>query len=413
MIDRRPAVIAQPLDAADVTVALRIAREHRLPVAVRGGGHSVAGHGLIDGGLVIDLRRMRAVRVEPRRRLASAQGGALWEDVDTATQAHNLAVTGGTFIDTGIGGLTLGGGFGYLMGTAGLTCDNLVGAELVTADGRIREVSEASDAELLWALRGGGGNFGIATRLDYRLLEVEALWGGEVIVPLAHGAVLRRYAEAQVWAPDGFIANVYIQHNVDIGPAAAFDIAWLGEPAQGEEIAEAILGDAEILDGKLGPIRYADIQAFGQMPFGLRHYWKSSFVGDLTERVIDGITERIWKRKPSKSGVLIEPIHGQARRYGFDHAAFPQRTARFHVSGLGIWEDPEEDATEMAWVRELIARMTTLGVAGTYVNYTSPDEPADRARTAYPAAVYERLRRIKARVDPENVFRSNVNIAPR
>jgi hypothetical protein len=355
---------------------------------------------------------MRAVRVDARRRFAAAQGGALWEDVDTATQADGLAVTGGTFVDTGIGGLTLGGGFGYLMGVAGLTCDNLVGAELVTADGRIVEVSEVADPELLWALRGGGGNFGIATRLDYRLHEVRGLWGGEVIVPLAHGAVLRRYAEAQVWAPDAFIANIYIQHNAEIGPAVAFDIAWLGEPAQGQAITDAILGDAEIVDGKLGSIRYADIQAFGQMPFGLRHYWKSSFVGDLTEPVIDAITERIWKRKPSKSGVLIEPIHGQARRYGFDHAAFPQRTARFHVSGLGIWEDPAEDATEIAWIRELIGRMTTLGVAGTYVNYTSPDEPADRARSAYPAAVYEGLRRIKARVDPDNVFRSNVNIPP-
>jgi hypothetical protein len=381
-------------------------------VAVRGGGHSVAGHGLIEAGIVIDLRNMRAVRVDARRRLATAQGGALWEDVDTATQEHALAVTGGTFVDTGIGGLTLGGGFGYLMGVAGLTCDNLVGAELVTADGRILEVSEAADPELLWALRGGGGNFGIATRLDYRLHEVRDLWGGEVIVPLAHGEVLRRYAEAQVWAPDGFIANIYIQHNAEIGPVVAFDVAWLGEPAQGQDITDAILGDAEIVDGKLGSIRYADIQAFGQMPFGLRHYWKSSFVGDLTEPVIDAITERIWKRKPSKSGVLIEPIHGQARRYGFEHAAFPQRTARFHVSGLGIWEDPAEDATEIAWIRELIGRMTTLGVAGTYVNYTSPDEPADRARSAYPAAVYDGLRRIKARVDPDNVFRSNVNIPP-
>jgi len=381
-------------------------------VAVRGGGHSVAGHGLIDAGLVIDLRRMRGVRVDARRRFAAAQGGALWEDVDTATQVDGLAVTGGTFVDTGIGGLTLGGGFGYLMGVAGLTCDNLIGAELVTADGRIVEVSDVADPELLWALRGGGGNFGIATRLDYRLHEVRGLWGGEVIVPLAHGEVLRRYAEAQVWAPDAFIANIYIQHNADIGPAVAFDVAWLGEPAQGQDITDAILGDAEILDGKLGSIRYGDIQAFGQMPFGLRHYWKSSFVGDLTAQIVDAITERIWKRKPSKSGVLIEPLHGQARRYGFEHAAFPQRTARFHVSGLGIWEDPAEDATEIAWIRELIGRMTTLGVAGTYVNYTSPDEPADRAKSAYPAAVYERLRRIKGRVDPENVFRSNVNIPP-
>jgi len=413
MIDRRPAVIAQPADAAEVVRAVRFAREHDLPIAVRGGGHSVAGHGLNDDGLVIDLRRLRRVNVDPVRRRASAGGGATWEDFDPATQAHGLAVTGGTFVDTGIGGLTLGGGFGFLMGLCGLSCDNLVGAELITASGAIVEVSAETDAELLWALRGGGGNFGIATRLDYRLHEVGRMFGGEVVVPLDDGAVLRRYAEAQVWAPDGFVATIYAANNPELGEVVAIQLAWLGTSAQGEELAKAILGNSPVLSGSYGPLSYTEMQGVsGKMPFTYRHYWKSAFVSDLSAPVVDEIVELVRQRPAGMSGILIEPIHGKARRYGFEHACFPQRQAHFHVSGLGIWENPEDDAAETRWVRYLNERMRALGVGGSYVNYMAPDEPTDRARSAYPAPVYERLRQIKRRVDPENVFQSNVNIAP-
>jgi len=413
LIDRRPAVIAQCLDAAEVSVALRFARDRGLPLAVRGGGHSVAGHGLVDGGLVIDLRRQRRVAVEALHHRAHAAGGATWQDLDDATQAHELAVTGGTFVDTGIGGLTLGGGLGFLMGRCGLTCDNLVGAELVTAEGRIVEVSAESDAELLWALRGGGGNFGVATRLDYRLHDVGTMYGGEAIVPLGDGAILRRYAEAQVWAPDELIVMLYVAHSAELGPAVAVDLAWLGPAAQGVELGRAILGSSKVIDGGFGPTTYPAIQALaGLMPFTLRHYWKSTFVGDLTAEVVSEIVEVVRSRKPGRSGVLIEPLHGQARRFGFDHSCFPQREARFHVSGLAIWDDPADDRSEIAWARRLSQRMTAHGVGGTYVNYITPDEPADRAKSAYPPPVYERLRRIKRRMDPDNLFRSNLNIAP-
>jgi FAD binding domain-containing protein/berberine-like enzyme len=413
MIDRRPAAIAQCLDAAEVSVALRFARDRGLPIAVRGGGHSVAGSGLVDGGLVIDLRHQRRVVVDALHHRAHAGGGALWEDLDDATQAHELAVTGGTFVDTGIGGLTLGGGLGFLMGRCGLTCDNLVGAELVTADGRIAEVTPDSDAELLWALRGGGGNFGVATRLDYRLHDVGAMYGGEVIVALGDGAILRRYAEAQVWAPDELIVVLYIAHSAELGPAVAIDLAWLGPEAQGIELGRAILGPSKVVEGGFGPTTYGDIQRLaGLLPFTLRHYWKSTFVGDLTADVVAELVSLVRGRQPGRSGVLIEPLHGQARRYGFDHSCFPQREARFHVSGLAIWDDPAQDRSEIAWARRLSQRMTALGVGGSYVNYSAPDEPADRAKSVYPAAVYERLRRIKRRVDPDNVFRSNVNITP-
>jgi len=413
MIDRRPAVIAQPADASEVARAVRFGRDHQLPIAVRGGGHSVAGHGLVDDGLVIDLRRLRQVVVDPLRRRASAGGGCTWEEFDPATQEHGLAVTGGTFVDTGIGGLTLGGGIGFLMGLCGLTCDNLVGAQLVTAGGQVIEVSAETDAELLWALRGAGANFGVATRLDYRLHEVGRMFGGEVVVALDEGDVLRRYAEAQVWAPDGLVAMAYVANNPELGEAVSIQLSWLGTQAQGRDLAAAILGNASVLAGSFGPLTYGEIQGLaGILPFTYRHYWKSAFVSDLSAPVVDEIVELIRQRPAGMSGILIEPIHGQARRYGFEHACFPQRQAHFHVSGLGIWEDPDEDAAETRWVRYLNGRMRALGVGGTYVNYTSPDEPPDRARSAYPGPVYERLRTIKRRIDPENVFRSNVNIPP-
>jgi FAD binding domain/Berberine and berberine like len=413
MIDRRPAIIAQCADVAEVSRAVRFARDHDLPIAIRGGGHSVAGHGLVDDGLVIDLRRLRAVSVDPMRRRGSAGGGTTWEEFDPATQEHGLAVTGGTFVDTGVAGLTLGGGIGFLMGLCGLTCDNLIGAQLVTADGSIIEVSADSDAELLWALRGGGGNFGIATRLDFRLHEVGRMFGGEVIVALEDGAVLRRYAEAQVWAPDGLVAMAYTANNAELGEAVSIQLAWLGTLSQGRELANAILGNASVLSGSFGPATYAEIQGLaGILPFTYRHYWKSAFVSDLSAPVVDEIVELVRQRPAGMSGILIEPIHGQARRYGFEHACFPQRQAHFHVSGLGIWESPDDDAAEIRWVRYLHGRIRALGVGGTYVNYVAPDEPADRARSAYPAPVYERLRQIKRRIDPDNVFQSNVNIPP-
>jgi hypothetical protein len=238
------------------------------------------------------------------------------------------------------------------------------------------------------------------------------MYGGETVVPLGEGAVLRRYAEMQVWAPDELSAALYIAHDAELGPVLAIDLAWLGPQAQGERFGKAIIGPSRIVDGGFTAMRYGDIQSLGQMPFTYRHYWKSTFVGDLTPDVVTTIVEHVKRRPAGKSGVLIEPIHGQARRYGFEHACFPQRTARFHVSALGIWEDPAKDEVEIAWVRDLHAALAKLGVGGTYVNYVAPDEPADRARSIYPAAVYERLQRIKRRVDPDNVFRSNVNIPP-
>jgi FAD/FMN-containing dehydrogenase len=415
MLDRRPAAIALVESVEDVVEALGIGRAQGLPIGVRGGGHSVAGHGIVDGGLVIDLRRMRRVNVDPGTRTARVQGGATWEDFDTAAQAHGLAVTGGTFVDTGVGGLSLGGGIGFLLGSQGLTCDNVIGAQLVTADGAVREVSASTDPELLWALRGGGGNFGVVTRFDFNVYPVTTIWGDSVVLELGDGAVYRRLAEVMADAPDEFMAISYVANRPEFGPflTIRLHVASLGDEATTRALYDRILEAGTVIQAGFRQLTYAEVQLFaGTLPFGMRHYWKSAFVPDLTDAVVRELVELIEQRPPDNTGFLLEPIHGQARRYGFDHAAFPQRTARWHMSALGIWDQPADDERAIAWVREAHRRVTALGTTGTYMNYIGTDEPADRATSTWPPAVLDRLRAVKRRVDPENVFRSNLNIAP-
>jgi FAD/FMN-containing dehydrogenase len=413
MLERRPAAIALVESTEDVVAALALGRAEGMPIAVRGGGHSVAGHGLLDDGLVIDLRRMRGVEVDPTARRARAQGGATWEDFDTATQAHGLAVTGGTFVDTGVGGLALGGGIGFLLGSHGLTCDNLIGAQLVTADGVVREVNEDTDPELLWALRGGGGNFGVATRLDFEVHPVTTIWGDSAVLELGDGAVYRRAAEVMADAPDEFMVISYAAHRPEFGLSIRLHVASTGDKATTRALYDRILEAGRVLESNFRQLTYAEVQLFaGTLPFGMRHYWKSAFVPDLTDAVVRELVELIEMRPPANTGFLMEPIHGKARRYGFDHAAFPQRTARWHMSALGIWEEPADDERAIAWVREAHRRVTALGTTGTYVNYSTHDEPADRAASTWPPEVLARLRTVKSRVDPDNVFRSNLNIAP-
>ena len=415
MLDRRPAVIALAESVEDVVEALAMGREEQLAIGVRGGGHSVAGHGIVDGGLVIDLRRLRSVDVDPATRTARVQGGATWEDFDTAAQAHGLAVTGGTFVDTGVGGLSLGGGIGFLLGSQGLTCDNVIGAQLVTADGTVREASASTDPELLWALRGGGGNFGVVTRFDFDVHPVTTIWGDSVVFELGDGAVYRRLAEVMAEAPDEFMAISFAANRPDFGsfPTIRLHVASLADEGTTRALYDRILEAGRVIEAAFRPLTYAEVQLFaGTLPFGLRQYWKSAFVPDLTDAVVRELVELIEQRPPDNTGFLLEPIHGRARRLGFEHAAFPQRTARWHMSALGIWENPADDERAIAWVREAHRRVTALGTTGTYMNYIGTDEPADRATSTWPPEVLARLRAVKRRVDPENVFRSNLNIAP-
>lgn len=413
LVDRRPAAIVRPTDATGVAQVLRVARDARRPIGVRGGGHSVAGHAIVDGGVVIDLRAMRMVEVDPVRGVVHAGGGALWSDVDAPALAHGLAVPGGVFGDTGIGGLTLGGGIGFLMGIAGFTCDNLVGAQLVTADGTIQEVDAERDPDVLWALRGGGGNFGVVTRFDLALHPVGTFYAGRIQVPMDGGAVLRRCAAIQDAAPDELMLFVETFREDGTGRAmAGFQVAWMGDAATGAGYVRDLVADDPVTLDELRPMTYVEVQAINElMPFGIRHYWKSTFMPELDDAVIEAVVEAT-RTAPAMSGVLVEPIHGLARRLPLSSAAFPQRTARWHVSALGVWQEPAADEVTIAWTRASAAAFAAHSAGGTYVNYITPDEPLDRARTAYPAETLARLRQVKTRVDPDNVFRSNVNIRP-
>jgi FAD/FMN-containing dehydrogenase len=424
MIDRHPVLIAQCRTTEDVVAAVRAARAGGLPVAVRGGGHSVAGHGVADGALVVDLREMRRVEVDPVRRIARAQGGALWEDVDRATTAHGLATTGGTFIDTGIGGLTLTGGIGFLMGTSGFTCDTVVGAEVVLAEGSVVRAGTGGDPELLWALRGGGGNFGVVTVFEYACQEVGPMQLGRLTVPIEHArAALSAAAGLARDMPDELnlfvVGPTYdVPDDVEPDPSRDPQVVLLGLAHQGSpEAADAAIASLRTLPGISGgfrPVTYAELQARnGILPFGLRHYWKGHFVRDLEESAIEAVATAMAQVPPGSSFMLLEAITGRARVEPDGGAAFGQRGARWNVSALGVWEQPAGDAENIAWVRRTADALRPSSYSGAgYGNYGSADEPAERIRASFGPDRFARLVAAKRRYDPDNVFRFNQNIPP-
>lgn len=423
-IDRRPAAIVQCRSTADVVAAVRAARNSGVAIAVRGGGHAVAGHAVADGALVVDLREMRHVDVDPVRRVARAQGGALWEDVDGATTAHGLATTGGTFGDTGIGGLTLTGGIGYLMGTAGLTCDNLVRAEVVTADGSIVIAGDDGDPELLWALRGGGGNFGVVTEFDFTIHPLGPLQSGAISVPLKHAreALAAAADIARQDVPELVIFAVGptfdLVDGVEPDPATAPPVVRIAIAFQGTtEDAESVIRPLRGLPGAAGgviPVNYVELQArTGTLPFGLRHYWKGHFLRDLDAGAIDAVVRSIETTPPGMSFMLLEAITGRARSEPPGGAAFGQRQARWNASALSIWEHPSEDVSMIDWARRTAEALASASLSGAgYGNYASADESAERVRAAFGPERFDRLSRVKLRYDPDNVFRFNHNIPP-
>lgn len=422
-VDRRPAVIVMPRSTADVVAAVRWARDAGHPIAVRGGGHSVAGHAVADGALVIDLRGLRDVTVDTARRRVRVGGGALWEDVDRAAYAHGLAMPGGTFGDTGVGGLTLGGGIGYLMGTSGLTCDTLMRAEVVTADGTVVVAGEGGDAELLWALRGGGGNFGVVTEFDFALQSVGPLYGGDFLIPIASaGLAMETIATLAHEAPDELVifANGPTRP-VEPGATEAADgaplcftvtVVFQGTEEAALPFIEPLLA-LPVVRTDLHPMTYLEVQDMnGRLPFGLRHYWKGHFLRELDDVAIDAVA-RAMDTRVGISFVLVEAITGRARHEPAGGSAFGQRDARWNVSGLAIWEDATQDAQQIEWVRAFAdaLRPSSLSGAG-YANYASVDETPERVLAAFGADRFARLARIKRRYDPDNRFHFNLNIPP-
>jgi len=416
MIDRRPAVIVVPLDTADVVAAVRWAGEQDLPISIRGGGHSVAGHSVGDGSLMLDLCELRSVAMDPRARTADVGGGALLEDLDRATTGHGLAAPSGTFYDTGVAGLTLTGGLSFLLGTAGFACDALIGAELVAADGVVTDVNAETDPELLWALRGGGGNFGVVTRLRFSLIPLSGVYGGSIsYAPEETAAVLHRLFEVRERAADELTLQAFLSRKDGKGDVTIHLLAaWTGDPDDGPAVFRPFRVGLAVDEDDVRPRTYLELQAMnGRMGPTYRHYWKGQFVGEASPGLEDAILGSA-AAATSAGGLLVEAIHGMAHRIPESHAAFGARAAIANVSALAIWEDPADDDRHIGWARattDALAPYALRGGAG-YLNYAPPDESATRVARAFGAERFVRLQSVKRRCDPDNRFRFNANIPP-
>jgi FAD/FMN-containing dehydrogenase len=425
-IDRYPAVIARCTSPSDVSAAIRFARRHDLLISVRGGGHSIPGLSVCDEGMMIDLQPMKNIEVDPERRVAVADAGVLWGELDRATQEHGLAVTGGEVSDTGIAGLTLGGGFGWLKRTCGLTCDNLLAAELVTADGEVVRASADEHPDLFWALRGGGGNFGIVTRFTYRLHPVgPMLYGGAVVHPGERaGEVLRFVRELSEQVPDEVSLMVALvlapptpefPESLQGRPVAVIGACYVGDLEAGEKALRPVREFGSPAVDLLGPIPYVALQQLvdAATPRGLQYYVKSEWLGGLPDGVIDALAEHHLMRTSPMHQILVHQMGGAVTRVGRDATAFTYRDARFVLTVAGAWMSPDEPREpHVAWVRSTWEAARPASLGGAYVNHLDADEGEERVRQAYGTATYDRLVAVKTAWDPENVFRLNHNIRP-
>jgi FAD/FMN-containing dehydrogenase len=418
-VRRYPAAIVRARSTNDVVAGVLAADELNLPIAVRGGGHNVAGHSVADGALVIDLRDLRTVEVDPSRQIARVTGGAQWDDVDAAAWAHHLTVVGGTFGDTGVAGLTLGGGIGWLMGSQGLTCDNLIRAEVVLADGQLVVAGSDGDPELLWALRGGGGNFGVVTSFEFRLADPGPIMGGYLRYPIgATERVLRRVADLAQTAPDPLSLMVMVtipdESRAETPSEIRIGIAWTGDPEVGAQAIRPLRLDLPLTADAVGPMTYLELQAMsGRIPFGLRHYWKGHFLRALDDTAVSAVVGSLDAPGGALGGILLEALRGVARREPEGGAAFGQRGAAWNATALAIWETEDDDRAEIAWARTVADRLSAASLTGAgYANYSPGDETADRVRLAFGQDRFDRLAALKGRYDPDNRFRFNLNIPP-
>ncbi len=414
LVDRRPAVIARCAGVGDVATAFDFARVHELQLAVRGGGHNPAGHCVCDDGLVIDLSRMRKVDVDGDARLAHAEGGATWLDFDASTQAFGLVTPGGVVGSTGVCGLTLGGGIGHLTAQYGLTCDSLVGAELVTPRGNVVRASADENADLLWALRGGGGNFGVATRLDFRLYPLERVVGGL----LTYGGTgvrdaFRRFRDVAARSPRDLSCQAGLSVDESLEPVFVVAPCYTGSEEDPDEVRElrAVPG---LVDDQVRAHTFLDQQRVFDSAYGEnRHYWKGHFVRELPDELLDVLLEQLAALGRPPGGILIESLHGAPKDVDAPGGAAGFRNATFNVSVMATWQDAALDEQSIEWSRETAAAIEPWSFSGGgYVNYMQADEPIERVRAAFGAEAFDRLRALKTRYDPDNVLRRNQNIPP-
>lgn len=412
MIERRPALIARCAGVADVSKAIRFARSQNLLLAVRGGGHNVAGAGTCDGGLVIDLSPMKAVQVDSERHTARVEPGATWKDFDEEAQKYGLATTGGLISSTGVAGFTLGGGIGWLVRKHGLACDNLISAEVVTADGQLVRASADENSDLYWGLRGGGGNFGVVTAFEFALHPVSTVVGGLVAHPLPRAReVLQFYRRFIATAPDelttiAIFATMPEGHQV-IGIAACY----AGSVEQGEEVIRPLKEFGPPTMDMMGPLPYTALQQANDptASAGMRNYWKAAFLQDLSDEAIDALIEYATNITSPLSMIHIHQLGGALKRVAADATAFEYRDSGFVVNIIGMWPTPEDDEQHINWARGLFAALQPYA-HGAYINFLG-DEGQERVRSAY-GPNYERLVALKNKYDPTNLFRLNQNIVP-
>jgi FAD/FMN-containing dehydrogenase len=415
LIDRRPALIACCANTDDIAAAVRHAREAGLEISVRGGGHNVAGRAVAEGGLMIDLAGMRSVEVDPSASTARAQGGARWSNVNDAAGVHGLAVTGGAISTTGIAGYTLGGGLGWLMSTQGLACDNLVAVELVTADGEVLDVTDESDPDLMWGLRGGGGNFGIAASLTYRLRPQPMVVGGLIAHPFdAAGDMLRFYRDATAAYPDELTSFAGLVHAPDgSGMKLAAMIVCHTDPARADADLAPFLAFGSPLVAEVGPMPYPVMNTLidAGYPEGALNYWLSSFTTGLSDALIDLMIERFASVPSPMSAILLEHFHGAVTRVPETATAVPHREAGYNLLLPTEWMDPADTTRCIAWTKDTYAAFSEHLTGRRWLNYLGDDQRDDAIRAAY-GPNWDRLVDLKRRHDPENVFHLNHNIAP-
>jgi FAD/FMN-containing dehydrogenase len=418
MVDRHPALIVRSAGVADVMAAINFARDHELLLAVCGGGHSVTGNAVCVGGLMLDLSPMHGIRVDPVGLTVRGEAGATWAEIDHETQVFGLAAVGGTVSTTGIAGLTLGGGFGWLARKHGLVCDNLLSADVVTADGRFLHASAEENADLFWGLRGGGGNFGVVTSFEYRLHEVgPTIFAGPIFHAVDDAkALFRAYRDVAATAPDALGGMAAMLTSPEGTPLSAVVPIWIGALDEGEDVLRPLRNVGRPVADLVGPMPYRTMQALfdGAFPPGRRNYWKSGFLRSLDDDAIDILVEH-FRRAPSPyAGFGIELYGGAVNRVNPDETAFPHRGYPFNMLIFTAWDDAAEDVANMAWGRNLWAALQPFAAEGVYVNYLSDAlvEGQDRIRAAYGSSTYQRLAKLKRAYDPENLFRMNQNIAP-
>ncbi len=423
MIDKRPALIVRCQTPADVVASVNFARDNDLLVAVRGGAHNVAGHGTCDGGLVIDLSGMKRVIVDTLARTATAEAGCTWADFDRATHPFGLATTGGLVSSTGIAGFTLGGGVGWLMRKYGLACDNLRAVNLVTADGRQVRASTTENSDLLWGVRGGGGNFGVVTDFEYDLHPVSTVLGGLVLHPAARAAeVLRFFREFVASAPDELTCIAvfltappapFVPVDLQLKPALAIAVCYAGDPAEGERFVQPLRAFGPPAADLIGPMPYPALQSMldESAPKGLQNYWKSAFLNELSDPAIDVLVAQAAAMRSPLSALHLHHLEGAVNHPAAAYSAFGQRDSRFVLNIVGTWPDPADSVENTAWVRDSYAAIGPHTTGGAYINFMG-EEGQDRVRAAYSSANYVRLVTLKRTYDPRNLFRLNQNIRP-